>query len=80
MAHAKSLDLQIMDYLSQLSDKKKKVVLTVVKTFAEETPTTWDIMPEEVKEGVERGLEQSRKGLGKPHDQVMQQYDKWLKK
>lgn len=80
MGQAKSIDDQIINYLSQLSDKKKKAVLSVVKTFAEDTPVLWDIMPDEVRKGVERGLEQSKKGLGKPHSEVMKKYDKWLKK
>lgn len=80
MAHAKNLDHQIISYLSQLSEKKKKAVLTVIKTFAEDSPTLWDIMPDEVRKGVERGIAQSKKGLGKPHEEVMKKYNKWLKK
>ncbi len=80
MAQAKSIDHQIMAYLEQLSEKKKKAVLTVVKTFAEETITLWDMMPEEVQNGLEIGMEQSKKGIGRPHDEVMKKYAKWLKK
>jgi hypothetical protein len=74
MAHAKGIDNQIMSYLNQLSEKKKRAVLTVVKTFAEETYTLWDIMHKEVRKGVERGIEQSKKGLGRPHKEVMKKY------
>jgi hypothetical protein len=80
MAHAKSIDNQILSYLEQLSDKKKKAVLTVVKTFAEETVTLWDMMPDEVKKGLEISIEQSKKGLGRSHEEVMKKYNKWLKK
>jgi hypothetical protein len=80
MAHANTIDHQILNYLEYLSEKKKKAVLAVVKTFAEETLTLWDIMPEEVRRGVERGIDQSKKGLGKSHETVMKKYDKWLKK
>ncbi|MGQ0827466.1 MAG: hypothetical protein ACT4ON_03620 [Bacteroidota bacterium] len=80
MAHAKNIDHQILNYLSQLSESKKKAVLTVVKTFAEETLTLWDIMPDEVRKGVEHSIEQSKKGLGRSHDEVMKKYKKWLKK
>ena len=38
------------------------------------------IMPDEVRKSVERGLAQSKKGLGKPHEEVMKKYSKWLKK
>jgi hypothetical protein len=63
-----------------LSDKKKKAILTVVKTFAEEKMTLWDLMPDEVRKGVERGMDQSKKGLGRSHREVMKKYSKWLKK
>jgi putative addiction module component (TIGR02574 family) len=36
MNAATKLDKQINDYLTQLNNKQKKAVLTVVKTFAEE--------------------------------------------
>ena len=80
MLYTSPIDRQIIDYLEHLSDKKKKAVLSVVKTFAEETLTLWDIMPDEVRKGVERGFAQSKKGLGKPHEEVMQKYSKWLKR
>ncbi len=80
MAHAKKIDYQILSYLEQLSDKKKKIVLTVVKTFAEESVTLWDMMPDEVREGLETSIEQSKKGLGRSHEEVMKKYKKWQKK
>jgi hypothetical protein len=80
MAQAKNIDHQIINYLSQLSDKKKKAVLSVVKTFAEDSPTLWDIMPDEVRKGIDKGIEQSKKGLGKSHSEIMKKYSKWLRK
>lgn len=79
MTHANTIDHQILNYLGYLSEKKKKAVLTVVKTFAEETLTLWDLMPDEVRKGVERSIDQSKKRLGRPHAEVMQKYSKWLK-
>lgn len=80
MAHVKNIDYQILSYLEQLSDKKKKAVLTVVKTFAEETLTLWDMMPDEVRKGVEKGVDESKKRLGRSHEEVMKKYSKWLRK
>lgn len=80
MAHAKNIDHEILSYLGQLSDKKKKVVLTVVKTFVEETVTLFDMMPDEVQKGLEKSIEQSKKGIGRSHEDVMKKYNKWLKK
>ena len=80
MANANTIDLQILGYLERLSEKKKKAILTVVKTFAEETLTLWDLMPDEVRKGVERSIDQSKKSVGKSHKEVMKKYGKWLKK
>lgn len=38
----------------------------------------WDEIPEAVKESIERGIEQERKGETKPHEEVMKKYKKWL--
>lgn len=73
-------DQQIVNYLGYLSEKKKKAVLSVVKTFAEETLTLWDLMPDEVKKDVEKSIEQSKKGIGRSHKEVMKKYSRWLKK
>ncbi|MFI5163968.1 MAG: hypothetical protein ACHQHP_01840 [Bacteroidia bacterium] len=74
MAHVNTIDNQILSYLGYLSEKKKKAILTVVKTFAEEKLTLWDIMPDEVRKGVERGIDQSKKGAGRTHGEVMKKY------
>jgi hypothetical protein len=79
-ARTGTTDQQIVSYLSFLSEKKKKAVLSVVKTFAEETLTLSDLMPDEVKKDVEKSLEQSKKGLGRAHSDVMKKYSRWLKK
>lgn len=71
MAHAQSIDNKIAGYLSLLSEKKKKAVLTVVKTFAEDEVDLWDEMPDEIKASVKKGMEESEKGLGRPHAEVM---------
>jgi hypothetical protein len=80
MGQAQSIDTKITNYLSLLSDKKKKAVLTVVKTFAEDETNLWDEMPDEIKESVKKGLQQSDKNIGKPHAEVMKKHSKWLKK
>jgi hypothetical protein len=79
-AHSGTTDQQIVNYLGYLSEKKKKAVLSVVKTFAEETLTLWDLMPDEVKKDVELSIQQSKQGFGKSHAEVMKKYSKWLKK
>jgi hypothetical protein len=78
--HTPTTDQQILNYLGYLSEKKKKAVLSVVKTFAEETLTLWDLMSDEVRQDVELSLEESKKGIGRTHEAVMKKYSKWLKK
>lgn len=80
MAYVQSLDNKIVSYLSLLSDKKKKAVLTVVKTFAEDEVDIWDEMPDEIKAEVDKGLKELDAGKGIAHDKVMKKYAKWLKK
>jgi hypothetical protein len=74
--HTTTTDQQIVNYLGHLSEKKKKAVLSVVKTFAEETLTLWDLMPDEVKKDVELSIRESKKGIGKSHEEVMKKYSK----
>jgi predicted transcriptional regulator len=40
----------------------------------------WDTLPDYVKEDVEEALQQSERGEGKPHEEVMKKYAKWLTK
>lgn len=49
-------------------------------TFVEETITLFDMMPDEVQKDLEKSIEQSKKGLGRSHEDVMKKYNKWLKK
>ncbi|GDX53308.1 hypothetical protein LBMAG27_23550 [Bacteroidota bacterium] len=81
MSTARKIETEINHYLSHLSDSKKKAVLTVVKSFAEqEEKDLWDELPEEIKASVLIGLEESKSGKGKPHSAVMKKYSQWLKK
>jgi len=81
MALIPDIDKQINHYLSSLSESKKKAVLTVVKTFAEEDKhDLWDELPDQIKASVLIGLEESKAAKGKLHSQVMKKYDKWLRK
>jgi predicted transcriptional regulator len=80
-ATTQKLDAQILGYLSHLSNRKKKAVLTVVKTFAEDDDAEyWNEMTSEIKESISIGLQQANGGLGKPHAEVMKKYKKWIGK
>lgn len=64
----------ILDIDSKVVLKHVKAVLSSYKT------DLWDEMPDEIKASVKKGIKESEKGLGKPHEEVMKKYRKWLKK
>lgn len=77
-AVTQKLDNQILGYLSHLSDRKKKAVLTLVKTFAEDDEVEyWNQMPSEIKESISIGLQEANDGMGKSHTEVMKKFKKW---
>ena len=38
----------------------------------------WIELPNHVKEGIERGIQQAEEGLLTPHEEVMKKYEKYL--
>ena len=80
MNAAKPLDNEINHYLGHLNVQQKKVVLSVVKTFAHEESDWWDGVEDAAKESIERGLKQAEQGKVTPHKEVMKKYKKWLSK
>jgi predicted transcriptional regulator len=80
MGAAKPLDKEINQYLEHLNVQQKKVVLSVVKTFAQEESDWWDGVEEAAKESIERGLKDAEAGRVTPHKEVMKKYKKWLSK
>lgn len=81
MSAAEKLQSEINHYLALLSDRKKKAVLTVVKSFVEQQELDlWDELSDNVKASIMRGLKQSKQGKGTPHHLVMKKYERWLKK
>ena len=75
-----SLDKEITQYLSQLNEKQKRTVLTVVKTFMEDQQDWWDEICEEQQKAIDKALAEMKTGKLTPHDEVMKKYKKWLKK
>lgn len=80
MSTAKSVDLEIAQYLFHLNAKRKNAVLTVVKTFAEEQKDWWDETCTEQQDAIDRALDEVKAGKLTPHEEVMKTYAKWLKK
>jgi hypothetical protein len=78
MGAVKPLDKEINHYLGNLNVHQKEVVLSVVKTFAQEETDWWDAVEESAKESIDRGLKQAEEGDITPHEEVMKKYKKWL--
>jgi predicted transcriptional regulator len=80
MGATKALDQQITDRLANLNASQKKVVLSVVKGFAQEEENWWNEVEDSAEESIERGLKQAEQGKITPHKEVMKRYKKWLSK
>ena len=80
MSAAKPLDKEINQYLGHLNVQQKKVVLSVVKTFAQEESDWWDGVEDAAKESIDRALKEVEQGKVTPHKEVMKKYKKWLSK
>ena len=77
MIATKKIESEINRYLATLSQRKKKAVLTVVKSFAEqEEMDLWDELPDAVKASVLISREQIKNGKYKTHSEVMKKYKK----
>jgi predicted transcriptional regulator len=80
MGAAKVLDKEINHFREQLNIHRKEVVLSVMKTFAQEENDWWDAVEEAASESIARGLKQADEGNVIPHEEVMKKYQKWLSK
>ncbi|HWK05695.1 MAG TPA: hypothetical protein VNS58_18775 [Puia sp.] len=80
MGAAKPINQEINHYLDHLNAQQKKVVLSVVKTFAHEESDWWDGVEDAAKESIDKGLKDVEQGKLTPHNEVMKKYKKWLSK
>ena len=80
MGATKALDQQITDRLPNLNASQKKVVLSVVKGFAQEEENWWNEVEDAAQESIAKGLKEADQGKVTPHKEVMKRYKKWLSK
>ena len=75
--HAEKID--IIQWVAGLNDK---TTLQQLKKIMEQSSTKqqdwWEIISEEERQSIERGLEDSKKGRITPHSEVKKKYEKWL--
>jgi predicted transcriptional regulator len=80
MGAAQVLDKEINFYLEHLNNHQKQVVLSVIKTFAQEEESWWDSVEDSADESIKRALKQAKDGEVVSHDHAMKRYKKWLSK
>ncbi len=80
MNAATTIDKEITQCLPHLNINQKKTVLTVVKTFMKEQKDWWDEIGQEQQQAIDKALAEMQDGKLTPHDEVMKNYKKWLKK
>lgn len=78
---AQKIESEINRYLATLSERKKKAVLAVVKSFTEqEEMDLGDELPDDVKASVLISRKQIKNRKYKTHSEVMKKYKTWVKK
>jgi predicted transcriptional regulator len=80
MGATKALDQQITDRLANLNASQKKVVLSVVKGFAQEEENWWNEVEDAAQDSITKGLKDAQQGRVTPHKEVMKRYKKWVSK
>lgn len=67
---------ELLEWIESIDDPK---VLEDIKSVKDSQKSIhWDNLPQEVKEGIEKGREDAREGRVTPHDEVRKSYEKWL--
>jgi len=73
-----------VQFLSNEKGKKTAVVIPIAdweeiqKKLNYKDEDFWEKLPDHVKEGISKGQKQSLDGETKPHDEVMQKYNKYI--
>jgi predicted transcriptional regulator len=70
------------DLIRQIQDTEDAETIQTMKEILASRNASFSIedMPDEVKASFERGLAQSERGEGVPHEVAFAKYRKWLKK
>jgi hypothetical protein len=74
--------IELKTDLHKLIDKINDIdMLNAIRVLLKNHPKeydSWDLLPSEVKESVEKSIVQAERGELKSHDEVMKAYKKWL--
>jgi len=77
MTTTEALRKQAKKYIDKADENSWRRVNAILEIDQQDF---WDGLPEQVKEDVEEALQQSERGEGKPHEEVMKKYSKWRTK
>jgi hypothetical protein len=73
------LQTQKIELAKMLLDTEDIDLLSEIKVlFEQREKDFWPELPEHVKKGIEKSLQQSKEGLVIPHEEVMKKYAKYL--
>lgn len=78
MANVTILRKNVKKYIETADERVVQMVHALLE--ADSQIDLWDELPSTVQQDVEEAIKQSAKGKGKPHDEVMKKYNKWLTK
>ncbi len=80
MGATKAIDQQITDRLANLNASQKKVILTVVKGFAQEEENWWNEVEDAAQDSIAKGIKEADQGKVTPHKEVMKRFKRWASK
>jgi hypothetical protein len=78
MNSEKLMRQEVKKYIDVADVKVVKMMYAMLEADAEED--WWDTMPDNIKEKVERSLQQSKNGRVTPHSDIKKRYQKWIVK
>jgi len=76
MSETEQLKQNIIQSLDQADEKVLRMVQSILQIDQEHD--FWDDLPDYVKNEVEESIIEADKGLGKSHEEVMKEYQKYL--
>lgn len=68
----------VKKYIDTADERVVKMVYAMLE--ADKKTDLWDELPQQVKDDVDKALQQSLNKEGKPHKDVMKKYKKWVTK
>ncbi|SKC12524.1 hypothetical protein SAMN05660477_03169 [Soonwooa buanensis] len=68
--------IELIQWLSTLEDNS--IIEKLLKFRKEETKDWWDIISEDEKKSIEKGISEANQGKLEPHSTARAIYEKWL--